>query len=224
MNWRPVWVSAGGRAARLDDARSASSSRAMQRSLPTRRPSAAARTARAQAPAFDVFVRVALLAVLALALLSITPGLARAAQPADDAPTTALAPSPRLAPDEVVGIVLGALARNDTPVKDHGVSVTFAFSSPANRAFVGPLESFVDLVREDPYRPLLYHRHASRGGPHVNGDRATVRVVVTSASGARVAYVFALSLQGEGPYKGCWMTDGVTREPPSPLQGMRFTE
>lgn len=218
--------SAGGRAARIDDARSASSSRAMQRSLPTRRSSAAARAARAQAPAFDVFVRVALLAVLALALLSITPGLARAAQPADDAPTppTAVAPSPRLAPDDVVGIVLGALARNDTPVKDHGVSVTFAFSSPANRAFVGPFESFVDLVREDPYRPLLNHRRASRGGPHVNGDRATVRVVVTTASGARVAYVFALSLQGEGPYKGCWMTDGVTREPPSPLQGMRFTE
>ena len=58
----------------------------------------------------------------------------------------------------------------------------------------------------------------------MNGDRATMRVVVTTPTGARVAYLFALSLQNDGQYKGCWMTDGVTREPPSPLAGIRFTD
>ena len=205
-----------------------------QRRHSTPRVSAVVRVASAETTAFDVFLRIAALAAAALILLVVTAMRASAAtqtkQPQavrhlDSLPTVAdasAAPSPQLSPDEVVGIVLEALARNDVPVKDHGISVTFAFSSPANRAFVGPIESFADLVRDDTYRPLLYHRHAARGVAHVTGDRATVRVVITTASGERVAYLFALSLQNDGQYRGCWMTDGVTREPPSPLSGMRF--
>ena len=204
------------------------------RSHSTPRVSAAARVARAESTAFDVFLRIAALAAAALILLVATAMRASAAtQPKESqmvrhvdslpgAGDLSVAPSPQLTPDEVVGIVLDALARNDVPVKDHGISVTFAFSSPANRAFVGPIESFADLVRDDTYRPLLNHRHAARGVVHVTGDRATVRVVITTSSGERVAYLFALSLQNDGQYKGCWMTDGVTREPPSPLSGMRF--
>lgn len=206
----------------------------MHRSHSTPRPSAAARApraARAQDAAFVVFVRAALLAASALLLFLGVAARAGAAtthaQPLDSvaaAGDASRTPNPRLTPDEVVAIVLDALSRNDTPVKDHGISVTFTFTSPANRAFVGPIESFADLVRDNTYRPLLYHRHAARGVAHMNGDRATVRVVVTTTGGERVAYVFALSLQNDGAYKGCWMTDGVTREPPSPLSGMRFTD
>jgi hypothetical protein len=214
----------------------------MQRSASTRRPIAASRApraARAQAPAADILLRAAVLAALLLTLLVLTAMRAGAAPRAVAAPPShtphrsidslgaadagVSAPSPRLGPEEVVGIILDALSRNDTPVKDHGIAVTFAFSSPANRAFVGPLDSFADLVRDETYRPLLYHRHATHGPAHINGDRATVRVVVTTAGGERVAYLFALSLQNDGEYKGCWMTDGVTREPPSSLTGMRFT-
>jgi hypothetical protein len=201
-------------------------------------PARAASAARAQAPAFDAYVRVALLATLAVVLLLVSAfragamTLSTACQPVsartiDSVPPItdpSAAPSPQLTPDDVVAIVLDALSRNDIPVKDHGISVTFTFSSPANRAFVGPIESFADLVRDDTYRPLLYHRHAARGVAHVNGDRATVRVVVTTAAGERVAYLFALSRQTDGQYRGCWMTDGVTREPPSPLAGMRSAD
>jgi hypothetical protein len=206
----------------------------MQHNRSTPRSVATARAARAQAPAFEMFVRAALLAAAALILLAVTAMRAAAAplrttpavlHSADSTPVPAelaAAPNPRLTADEVVEIVLDALARNDVPVKDHGIEVTFAFSSPANRAFVGPLDSFADLVRDDTYRPLLNHRHAARGVAHITGDRATERVVVTTASGEKVAYLFALSMQTDGEYKGCWMTDGVTREPPSPLQGMRF--
>ena len=215
----------------------------MPRSHSTPRAFATARVARAQTAAFDVLVRIAAAAAAVLLFLAATAMRASAATQSPTQSSTvrhasdsvsapndlaaapndlAAAPNPRHTPEDVVGIVLDALARNDTPVKDHGISVTFAFSSPANRAFVGPVENFGDLVRDDTYRPLLNHRHAARGLAHVTGDRATVRVVITTTNGELVAYLFALSLQNDGQYKGCWMTDGVTREPPSPLSGMRF--
>lgn len=212
--------------------------RAMQqRRFPTPRPSAVRAAARAKAPAADAFLRLALLALAACitlffasrasAMTMQSPTATTVAQ-RDSVPnvaaTAAPAPSPRLTPDDVVATVLDALSRNDEPVKDRGINVTFIFSSPANRAFVGPVESFADLVRDDTYRPLLNHRHAARGIAHVSGDRATERVVITTARGEKVAYVFTLSLQNDGQYRGCWMTDGVTREPASPLQGMRFAD
>lgn len=134
--------------------------------------------------------------------------LARQAEPA---------PDPRLTADSVVGIVLDALRRNDEPTRDRGIAVTFTFASPTNRAAVGTLDRFGDLVRDDTYRPLLNHRHAVRGPVKLDGERASVRVVVYSATGEGAVYTFTLSRQPEGAYKGCWMTDGVTREPPSPL-------
>jgi hypothetical protein len=174
--------------------------------------------ARAEFPVADTFRRLALFAAASLLLTLFAVARVGAMVVRQDG---APGPDPSLAPDSVVAIVLGALSRNDSPVKDRGISVTFTFSSPANRAFVGPVESFGELVRDDTYRPLLNHRHAERGAPHVSGTRATERVIVTTAAGDRVAYVFALSLQEAGEYKGCWMTDGVTREPPSPLRAMR---
>ena len=125
-------------------------------------------------------------------------------------------PAPTLEPQAVVGIVLDALAHNDTD--DAGLAVVFAFASPVNRAVVGPLDRFSDLARDEVYRPLLGHVRAVRGALKVEGDRATQRVVVTSSAGDRVVYTFTLSRQTGGAYKGCWMTDGVTREPRSRLR------
>ena len=125
-------------------------------------------------------------------------------------------PTPALDPEAVVGIVLDALAHNDP--EDAGLAVVFAFASPVNRAVVGPLDRFSDLARDEVYRPLLRHVRAVRGALKVDGDRATQRVVVTSSTGDRVVYTFTLSRQTTGPYKGCWMTDGVTREPRSRLR------
>ena len=51
----------------------------------------------------------------------------------------------------------------------------------------------------------------------IEGDHATQRVVVTTVDGAQVAYTFRLARQVDGEYKGCWMTERVTREPPSSL-------
>jgi hypothetical protein len=133
------------------------------------------------------------------------------------------APDPRLGAEDVVAIVLSALAdagaRPDAalPRGERALALAFAFASPANRAAVGSLESFTAMVQDDAYRPLVGHRQASRGVLHVTGERATQRVVVTAADGARVAYTFTLARQATGAFRGCWMTEGVEREAPSRL-------
>jgi hypothetical protein len=143
------------------------------------------------------------------------------AAPAAPAPAEgrgAPAPDPCLAPDAVVEIVLQAFARNDTPHLNSGVATAFSFASPANRAVLGSVDRLAELVRDDTYRPLLYHVRVARGAVRIDGERATQRVVVTALGGERVVYTFTLSRQTDGAYKGCWMTDGVTREPPSSLR------
>ncbi len=146
----------------------------------------------------------------------------------------AAAPDPRFGPEDVVGIVLDALARaadagpggaadarpvDGPPAAAAGspFALVFAFASPGNRAAAGSLEQFEAMVREDAYRPLLRHRRAARGALHVEGDRATQRVLVTSARGERVAYTFVLVRQSAGAQRGCWLTESVTREAPSRL-------
>jgi len=179
-------------------------------------------------PAWTFFVRLAIAALLGLLLTALAASRLAAQTQAVETPTRAAVaahatqPDPTLGPEEVVVSVLEALARNDQPTKDRGIEVTFSFASPANRAMIGPLDRFGDLVREEVYRPLLYHSHAVRGTMKVVGDRAQQRVIVTSVSGQRVVYTFTLSRQSDGPFKGCWMTDGVTREPPSALGTPRY--
>ena len=178
------------------------------------------------APAYTFLVR--LLAAVVGALLTLVAASRLVAQsnsaevPRASAAAHAAAPDPTLSADDVVAIVLDALSQNDRPTKDRGIEVTFGFASPSNRALMGPIDRFGDLVREETYRPLLYHHHAVRSPAKVFGERATQRVVITTATGERVAYTFSLSRQTDGPFKGCWMTDGVTREPPSALRHPNF--
>lgn len=127
------------------------------------------------------------------------------------------APDPRLAPESVVTIVLAAFARVEQHLPTSGIDIAYAFTAPANRAVIGSVERFSDVVRDGSYRPLLGHRRAVRSEMSIDGDRATQRVVVTTVDGAQVAYTFRLARQVDGEYRGCWMTERVTREPPSSL-------
>jgi hypothetical protein len=111
----------------------------------------------------------------------------------------------------VVSIQLEALKHNDSPSPDAGIATTFLFASPANRVATGPLDRFADLVKTSAYRAMIDHQRVERGPMRVEGDDARQRVVVYTASGARVAYMFLLSRQRGGAYDGCWMTDGVMR-------------
>jgi hypothetical protein len=121
-------------------------------------------------------------------------------------------PDPGLAPDDVVGIVLRALQHNDDPVTDHGIAITFAFTSPENHDITGPLERFRALVKSPAYRLMIGHSKAERGPVTVTADHARERVAITAANGDRAVYVFLLSRQELGSHKGCWMADGVLRE------------
>jgi len=157
----------------------------------------------------------------ALALLGVLLGAAAPAGGQGPAPTTSAAsarpaaaprPSPALTPHEVVTIVLEALRNNDLPTKDRGIAVTFDFASPANREATGPIERFASLVKNPFYRPMINHQRAERGEMIILGSEARQRVTLVVAGGERVTYTFILTRQGEGQYRGCWMTDGVVRE------------
>lgn len=122
------------------------------------------------------------------------------------------APAPSLGPDAVVGIVLNALRHNDDPVADHGIAVAFAFTSPENHDVTGPIDRFKALVKSSAYRPMIGHARADRGPILVEAEHARERVAITGPHGERAVYMFLLSRQDTGLYKGCWMADGVLRE------------
>jgi hypothetical protein len=122
------------------------------------------------------------------------------------------APDPGLGPDEVVGIVLHALQHNDDPVADHGIAITFAFTSPENHEITGPLDRCRALVKSPAYRLMIGHTRADRGPVTVVAQHAREQVAITGAHGERALYVFLLSRQEIGAHKGCWMADGVLRE------------
>lgn len=120
-------------------------------------------------------------------------------------------PDPKHSPEQVVGFVLEALRLNDTPDKDSGIRTTFGFASPGNREVTGPIERFIELVKNPLYKPLLNHRRAERTPIRTAGDAAQQRVTLIGADGRRATYLFTLSKQAAAPYQDCWMTDGVER-------------
>ena len=116
-------------------------------------------------------------------------------------------PSPELTPTEVVKIQINALRMNNET--DDGIAVAFRFASPENRRHTGPLPRFASLVKSAPYNPLLYHSEAYFSPLGVSGQRAVQLVGLKDEFGGTYLYVFVLSKQSSGDYKGCWMTDEV---------------
>lgn len=118
-------------------------------------------------------------------------------------------PDPELSPAAVIDRQLQALATNDEPVENAGIKTAYNFASPGNRAATGPLDRFVGMVEGRAYRPMIDHEEAVAGPVERTGDRATRRVTVTGPTGRTVTYVFQCSVQTDGRFEGCWMTDGV---------------
>lgn len=154
----------------------------------------------------------------------------RDAQEQDDSPvaaspaigsTTQPSPKPELKPEQVVRIVVEALARNGAD--DDGIRVTWEFASPGNKKVTGPLERFAPMVKGPAYLPMLHSAAADYQPIVVIGDQAEQLVMLTDADGRKAYYVFRLSRQADGPLKDCWMTDGVFRvqpvEKPKPDEG-----
>lgn len=92
------------------------------------------------------------------------------------------------------------------------LEVVHRFASRANQRSTGPLLRFGVLVSGPAYAPMLGARGSWIHEPKVHAEGfARVDVEVLAKDGARVPYVFYLSREVEGPYRGCWVTDGVLR-------------
>jgi len=122
-------------------------------------------------------------------------------------------PSPALSPMEVIRLQVEALGSNDTPYEDAGIEAAFNFASPANKRATGPLRRFRRLFETPAYGPMIDHEDATYSAPQVDGAVARMRVILTTAQGNRVGYLFRLSKQEEAPHADCWMTDAVQRVP-----------
>jgi len=121
-------------------------------------------------------------------------------------------PRPEYKPEQVVQVIMDALQNNDAD--DSGVAVTFNFASPDNKAATGPLARFIPMVKNAVYGPMIRCKDVQYGELVVKDDQAGQLVVVTDADGNKAYYLFRLSKQADGAFKGCWMTDAVVRVEP----------
>jgi hypothetical protein len=124
-----------------------------------------------------------------------------------------LNPSPDLTPLQVVEFQLDALKHNDEPTIDAGIERSFRFASPANRLATGPLSHFSAIVHSPTYSALLRSQASEVRGVVVEGEQAKVYVIVTSATGSKLDFLFLLSRQHQADYRDCWMTDSVMKLP-----------
>ncbi len=122
-----------------------------------------------------------------------------------------IAPTPSISPQEVVDIQLKALQNNDHPYENHGIEIAFRFASPDNKESTGPINLFIELVKNQTYQSLLNFRQYGLDDIEMKGDKALQKVTLIDTEGMPVVYYFQLSLQQEEPFDDCWMTDGVVR-------------
>ena len=118
-------------------------------------------------------------------------------------------PSAALTADDVVRIVIRALAENDIPHANAGIETTFAFASPANRVNTGPLSRFIRMVRSEPYGIMVDHVASEFSEVVYTSNTAYQMVHLTGADGRAVVFAFRLSKQRDGEFKDMWMTDAV---------------
>jgi Domain of unknown function (DUF4864) len=123
------------------------------------------------------------------------------------------APDQRLTPAQVVEIVVNALLHNNSPLPNAGIYTAYRFASPANHAVTGPYGRFLRTVKTPGFAPMLGNNRAEFGATTSDRDHASETVQVWTADGKPVAYRWDLSLQQDGPYRGCWMVDGVSSAP-----------
>lgn len=122
-----------------------------------------------------------------------------------------VAPTPDLAPEDVISIQLKALsnAQNNSDTNS-GIAQVWAFAHPSNRIVTGPFARFVMMLKSPNYRPLIGHRSHHMREISRSGDKAHYAVKVTGSNGKVLGYSWHLGKVGSGDEKGVWMTTGVT--------------
>lgn len=120
-------------------------------------------------------------------------------------------PNPQLTPQEIVKIQLDALQNNDLMAEDAGIRVAYRFTSPANRAILGPLEQFIDLIKHTLYRAMIGFEYAELEPLRVVQGMAQQQAHIHHPEG-EMRYIFILSRQYQEPFRGCWMTESMLPE------------
>jgi hypothetical protein len=116
-------------------------------------------------------------------------------------------PDPKLTPDDVVRLQVGALRMFRTD--ESAIKQCYVLASPANRAYTGPLHRFTAMVQNPVYGALVLQTSALVGQSVIRGSQATVLVTVLDQNRTPRVYRFFLSKQTEPPHVDCWMTDAV---------------
>jgi hypothetical protein len=145
--------------------------------------------------------------LVAFALLLVMPAHAAIS----DQPDKGVIPQPAvdLLPEDVVRIVITALASNDKPYPDAGIATTFAFASPSNKVNTGPLEKFTEMVKNNVYGVMVNHVAREFSEVVLTGNTAYQMVQLTGENGSRIVFAFRLGKQLDGEFKNMWMTEAV---------------
>ena len=154
------------------------------------------------------FVSPALTSAVVVALLILGAGVSGLAAAPVEKPALPR-PTAELQPGEIVEIVIGALAKNDNPYPNAGIETTFNFASPDNKAYTGPLDRFVKLVKGPVFGQMVGHRDSTLSEVVRDGNQAIRLVQIVSADYQTYYYAFRLGLQQEGDYAGMWLTESV---------------
>ncbi len=125
-------------------------------------------------------------------------------------------PSPDLTPENVVEIIVKAMANNDSPQPDSGIKRAFEFASPSNRKVTGPFWHFKIMVKQPAYAPLINHISRVIGTPKFTGNTVAIPLMVFATNGEVAGFLWSLSKQTAGAHLDSWMTDSVIRVPVGP--------
>ena len=125
-------------------------------------------------------------------------------------------PDPSISPKEVISIQLIALQNNDLPFNDAGIEQTWEFAHPDNRAFTGPLDNFIRMLKNPSYVMMINHLEHKIIPVQEQEMNSYYFVELIDSNGKKFGFEWTVEkVNQNGKFKDCWMTVGVSQ--PMPL-------
>ena len=125
-------------------------------------------------------------------------------------------PDPSISPKEVISIQLIALQNNDLPFNDAGIEQTWEFAHPDNRAFTGPLDNFIRMLKNPSYIMMIDHLEHKIIPVEEQEMNSYYFVELIDSNGKKFGFEWTVEkVNQNGKFKDCWMTVGVSQ--PMPL-------
>ncbi len=119
-----------------------------------------------------------------------------------------LHPDPRFSPSDVVMIQLRSLQHKDEPVTDAGIYTTYLFASMRNHESTGSYNQFAMFKEQARYMPLLNAQSVELLHMEDSGNQVQQYSRVVGPTGNTAYFIFDVSLESMGDFKGSWVTDG----------------